>query len=287
MAKNNFKCRLCTFCNGKACKNELPGMGGVDDNFNFKANCEEWKTVFEKLSAAEKEKAKSLVLKSNFVLCAPVTGAKQNIGFEREADFYPLYIKTALEKGFGVCIGDGEPDEKLLLGIKATKAANTLAHVFCKPYPQEKLLARSEWAAEVALSIGVDIDAYNIKTMQKSCALEQKTVAQLKELRAHTKKPLSIKGVFSKEDLSLCKELRPDIAIISNHGGRVKRGRGSTALFLAEHAKELLDCSGEVWVDGGIRQEEDLRTALALGAKKVLVGRPLIQEVIKTLLLKG
>ena len=31
----NFKCKNCTVCLGKACVNQLPGMGGVDDNKNL------------------------------------------------------------------------------------------------------------------------------------------------------------------------------------------------------------------------------------------------------------
>lgn len=282
-AHGAFKCHLCFSCNGKGCVGQLPGMGGVDENYNFIANCSGWKKAFDAMCEEERGRVEGTPIDRGRILCAPVTGAVQNIGFENEADFYPLYLKKALAKGYGVCIGDGEPDEKLKLGLDAARALRCAPYVFCKPYPQEKLLARAQWALDIAQVIGVDIDAYNIKTMRRACCLEQKSARQLQELRASTKKPLAVKGVFTLSDIELCRELLPDIIVVSNHGGRVDQRHGSTAQFLKEYAKALSGYCKQLWVDGGLRSDKDVRTAFALGAARVLIGRPLIQEVIRAL----
>jgi 4-hydroxymandelate oxidase len=60
---------------------------------------------------------------------------------------------------------------------------------------------------------------------------------------------------------------------VSNHGGRQLDGAIATAEALPEVA-EAVGESCEVYVDGGVRRGSDVLRALALGARAVLVGRP-------------
>ncbi len=62
--------------------------------------------------------------------------------------------------------------------------------------------------------------------------------------------------------------------IVSNHGGRTLDGAAPTAVVLAEVAAVVGERM-EVLVDGGIRRGADVLRALSLGARAVLVGRPL------------
>ena len=93
-----------------------------------------------------------------------------------------------------------------------------------------------------------------------------------------SKKP---KVVFLENVKNLLKEVKPDIAYISNHGGRVETRIGSTAEFLQNNSEELKKYCGEVWVDGGIRGPLDIATAMALGANRILVGRPFVTAFCK------
>ena len=43
MEAPNYKCHFCNECLGTGCINELPGMGGVNNNENFQLNCLAWK----------------------------------------------------------------------------------------------------------------------------------------------------------------------------------------------------------------------------------------------------
>lgn len=165
-------------------------------------------------------------------------------------------------------------------GTNQSASLTKKAAVFLKPYPQEKLFERVEWAAPVAEYIGVDIDSYNIVTMRNKVHLEKKTAAQLSDLRKAAKIPFVVKGVWTKEDLDLIEELKPDVAYISNHGGRVETQIGSTAEFLQANVARLKNFCGAVWVDGGVRSKENVCEALALGAQEVLVGRPAISAFI-------
>ena len=273
-----LKCHRCPVCDGYGCPGMLPGLGGVFEGKNFQLNYEGWKELYNK----NKDEISKIAVRANQLRCGPVTGAEENIGYAHEADFYFPYLSNAVQAGFGLCVGDGFPDEKLKLGVAAVRILNeTISNIraafFLKPYPQEKLFERIEWVRPYASYIGIDIDSYNIVTMRNLVNLERKTAIQLEEFRAHTKLPFVIKGVFTDDDIELVREVRPDVVYISNHGGRVETRIGSTAHFLADHAAELKKYCKEIWVDGGIRTREDIQAALYYGADQIIMARPLIR----------
>lgn len=272
---SSFKCKFCASCNGFGCVGELPGLGGVFESRNFQLNCAAWKEHYDRLIK------KGFVfdegpLPKEVLRCGPVTGAVQNIGFEKEGDFYLPYFTACTKAGIGICVGDGCPDEKLELGVEAVKKLGTKAAFFLKPYPNHVLARRVEMVRPYASYIGMDIDSYNILTMRNLVNLEKKNAESITEFRSHFEVPFVIKGVFTKEDVKLVKEVHPDVVYISNHGGRVETRVGSTADFLYENAQELKNYCSQIWVDGGIRTKEDIQTALALGADKVIAARPFL-----------
>lgn len=267
----DFKCNFCPECKGRGCIGQLPGMGGVNSSRNFILNCDAWDNFPADDSVP--------VLPENLGI-APVTGAVQNIGFSEERDFYINYFKAAQKAGISICVGDGAPDEKLELGTKAVGDLQAKAYFFLKPYPDEKLVQRIDFVRNRGLAIGIDIDAYNIVTMRNQAFLERKTAGQIENLRKYAKLPFMLKGIFTPEDVELCKQVRPEIIVVSNHGGRVNTLEGSSAEFLARYGKELKNYAGEIWVDGGIRKTRDVQAAINLGAKKCLVARSWISHLV-------
>ena len=271
-SKGELKCHRCARCNGYGCPDMLPGLGGVMGGVNFQANCADWKALAGTVSSEALDAVEILPSK---LRCGPVTGAVENIGYANEEDFYYPYLKNAYDAGFGLCIGDGCPDEKLKFGIAAVEkiGSNLDAAFFLKPYPQERLFERIEWIGKNARYIGIDIDSYNILTMRNLVNLERKTAAQLEEFRKRSGVPFVIKGVFTDEDIELVKEVHPDVVYISNHGGRVETRKGSTADFLAAEGPKLKKYCDQLWIDGGIRTRRDIQTALYYGADQVIMAR--------------
>jgi len=87
--------------------------------------------------------------------------------------------------------------------------------------------------------------------------------------------PVIVKGILTAEDARLAAEHGARGVVVSNHGGR----QLDTVLAGADALPAVADAVGDVIdviVDGGIRRGTDVLKALALGARAVMVGRPLV-----------
>ena len=87
--------------------------------------------------------------------------------------------------------------------------------------------------------------------------------------------PVLVKGVLRADDAVRCVEAGAKGVLVSNHGGRHLDATVATADALPEIAAAI-GSKAEVYVDGGIRRGTDIIKALALGARAVLIGRPVI-----------
>src|SRR5262249_4246805 len=94
-------------------------------------------------------------------------------------------------------------------------------------------------------------------------------------IRAWTGLPLVVKGVLRGDDAVRCVEAGADAIAVSNHGGRQVPDCIPTATALPEVADAVAGRT-DVYVDGGIRTGVSILKALALGAKAVMVGRPVV-----------
>ena len=84
-----------------------------------------------------------------------------------------------------------------------------------------------------------------------------------------------MKGVLTAEDAVLAVEHGAEGVVVSNHGGRQLDG-GPATLDVLPEVVEALGGRAEILLDGGVRRGAEAVKAVALGARAVLVGRPVI-----------
>lgn len=101
------------------------------------------------------------------------------------------------------------------------------------------------------------------------------TFADIDWLRELSGLPVLVKGVLRADDARECLHHGAAGLIVSNHGGRQLDGAVSTAEALPE-VVDAAEGRVPVLVDGGVRTGRDVLRALALGARAVLVGRPVL-----------
>ena len=101
------------------------------------------------------------------------------------------------------------------------------------------------------------------------------TWADLEWLRSKTRLPVLVKGVVRGDDAKRAVDAGVAGIIVSNHGGR----QLDTSIASIDALPEIVEAAGgavDVLMDGGVRRGTDILKALALGAKAVCVGRPIL-----------
>jgi 4-hydroxymandelate oxidase len=94
-------------------------------------------------------------------------------------------------------------------------------------------------------------------------------------LKSITTLPVLVKGIVRADDAKHAVDTGASGIIVSNHGGRQVDTTPATIDVLASITDAVGD-SVEVLVDGGVRRGTDIVKALALGARAVQVGRPVL-----------
>ncbi len=134
---------------------------------------------------------------------------------------------------------------------------------------------RKERAIKSGYELPVDMPRanYDVNALTKDYAAV--TWDDLAWLRSLSPLPILLKGILTAEDALLALEHGMDGIIVSNHGGRQLDSAIPSIEALPEIVKAVAGRC-EVYMDGGIRRGTDVLKALALGARAVLVGRPVL-----------
>lgn len=152
-----------------------------------------------------------------------------------------------------------------------------------KPFADRDLIYRKiEHAGKLGiLAVGIDID-HPFAEDGSPDAINGKELSALKtselaEICSAAKLPVIVKGVLSKRDADRCLSAGVSGMVLSHHNNRIEYAVPPMAV-LPEIA-ELAGGRVPVFVDGEIKSGMDAFKALALGAKGVLVGRPLMAAI--------
>ncbi|RWS14488.1 hypothetical protein B4U79_14421 [Dinothrombium tinctorium] len=101
------------------------------------------------------------------------------------------------------------------------------------------------------------------------------TWEDVKWLKMFTKLPVVVKGVLTPEDALMAIDVGASAVIVSNHGARQLDSVPATITVLPEIVAAVKN-KCEVYLDGGIRCGTDIFKAIALGARAVFIGRPVL-----------
>jgi 4-hydroxymandelate oxidase len=97
----------------------------------------------------------------------------------------------------------------------------------------------------------------------------------LEWLRGLSKIPLVLKGILRPDDAERALDHGAAAIVVSNHGGR----QLDSAIASLDALRRIADAVGDrtlLMLDGGVRRGVDIVKALALGARAVMVGRPVL-----------
>ena len=192
--------------------------------------------------------------------------------------------------GAGLALAEGAKAADMVLWygmaddaeIEALAATGARMIEIIKPYTdRDKILSRIRHAEKLGLlAVGIDIDhpfaddgSPDVVDGEQMTAV---TTAEFAGVCAATKLPVIAKGVLSRHDAERCIAAGASGLVLSHHNNRIEYAIPPLAIL-----PEIAAIAGTVplFVDCEIRTGMDAFKALALGAKGVCIGRPLMTAI--------
>lgn len=283
----NDLCKSCPVCNGKACRNTIPGPGAKGSGTVAIRNYDAWKNihlVMDTICENTPVSTQTDLFGHTFrlpVFAGPVGAVSMHYGDAYVDQTYnKVLVKACKDAGIMAFTGDGMDDQIMIGATQNIKENDGIGVPTIKPWAKEMVVEKLKLAKEAdALAIAMDIDAAGLPFLKGFVPpAGRKNVKELKEIVQEINVPFIVKGILSVKGALKAKEAGASCIVVSNHGGRVLDDTPATADVL----EEIVQAVGKdmtILVDGGIRSGQDIFKALALGADGALIARPFVNMV--------
>lgn len=281
-------CKVCPVCNGRACKNQMPGPGAKGVGDTAIRNYEKWQEIRVNMDTICENKPVDTSLELfgktfRFPFFAGPVGAVQ-LHYGKKYDdmtYNEVLVRACSEAGIAAFTGDGTNPAVMEGAVKAIAKAGGAGIPTVKPWNIETIREKMALCKEAgSFAVAMDIDAAGLPFLKNlTPPAGSKTVEELREIAQMAGVPFIVKGVMTVRGALKAKEAGASAIVVSNHGGRVLDQCPATAEVLMDIV-DALDGSGvKVLVDGGIRSGVDVFKALAMGADAVGIARPFVTAV--------
>lgn len=283
---NMGHCNACPVCDGRGCKNRIPGPGAKGTGTVAIRNYEAWQNIYLNLDTIAPDLGVDTSVElfgEKFdlpVFAAPIGAVTNHYGQKyNEYEYTELMARGCRQAGIAAFTGDGLNEMFFEAGCTAMEKAG-FAVPTVKPWHRDLVFKKIDYAkAHGAKAIAMDIDASGLPFLKAMTPPSgSKSVEELREFIEYAGVPFYIKGVMTVKGAQKALQAGAAGIIVSNHGGRVLDHTPATASVLPAIADAVGD-KMDILVDGGIRTGHDIFKALALGAKAVLIGRPFVTMV--------
>lgn len=280
-------CKLCKVCDGRACRNTIPGPGAKGTGDVAIRNFDKWRDIRVNMDTLVEKKQISTDFElfgrsfSAPIFAGPIGAVRMHYSDEYDdRSFNKVLIKACNEACIAAFTGDGMDDDQMVSGCEAVKEADGRGIPTIKPWNLEMIKKKIVLTKEAnAFAVAMDIDAAGLPFLKNfTPPAGSKSVEQLREIVELLDVPFIVKGIMTPKAALKAKEAGASAIVVSNHGGRVLDQCPATAEVLEDIVKAV-DGSMKIFVDGGIRTGVDVFKALALGADAVIIARPFVSSV--------
>lgn len=280
-------CKACSTCNGRVCKNTIPGPGAKGTGTVAIRNYEKWQEICINMDTICEQKPVSTEIElfgKSFkypVFAGPVGAIKLHYGDKyTDLEYNEILVAGCNDSGIAAFTGDGTDPKVMEEAAKAIKRCGGMGIPTIKPWDMNTIREKMELAKKSgAFAIAMDIDAAGLPFLQNlNPPAGSKSVEELKEIVKMAEVPFILKGIMTPNAARKALEAGVQGIVVSNHGGRVLDQCPATAQVLPSIV-EAVGKDMKILADGGIRTGIDVFKALALGADAVLAARPFVTAV--------
>ena len=284
---NMGPCKVCPVCDGRACKNKIPGPGAKGRGDVAIRNYNAWQDIRVNMDTLHANVPVSTELElfgHTFaipVFAGPVGAVKMHYGDKyNDTQYNDILVPACADAGIAAFVGDGVDPTVIQAGTDAIGHAGGIGVPTVKPWDLDTVREKMQLAQDCgAFAIAMDVDAAGLPFLQnRTPPAGSKSVDELRDIVDSTDVPFLVKGIMTPRAAAKAAEAGAAGIVVSNHGGRVLDGTPSTAEVLPSIVEEV-GGSLIILVDGGIRTGLDVFKALALGAQGVIMARPFVNAV--------
>ena len=280
-------CKACGTCNGRACKNTIPGPGAKGTGTVAIRNYEKWQEICINMDTICQQKPVNTELElfgKTFrypVFAGPVGAVKLHYGEKyTDLEYNEILVEACAKHGIAAFTGDGTNPQVMTEAAVAIGRLGGMGIPTVKPWDMNTIREKMELVKKSgAFAVAMDIDAAGLPFLQNlNPPAGSKSVEELKEIVKMAEIPFLLKGIMTPKAAQKALEAGVQGIVVSNHGGRVLDQCPSTAEVLPSIVKAV-GKEMKILVDGGIRTGIDVFKALAMGADAVLAARPFVTAV--------
>ena len=277
-------CKACNVCNGRACRNQIPGPGAKGVGDTAIRNYDKWQEIRVNMDTLCEGREPNTSVKFfgkefRFPFFAGPVGAV-NLHYSDKYDdisYNQVLVSTCKSCGIAAFTGDGTNPLVMQAAADAIKENEGFGIPTIKPWNLDTIKDKLSLVIDAdAFAVAMDVDAAGLPFLKNmNPPAGSKSVEELREIISLSNIPFIVKGIMTVKGALKAKEAGASAIVVSNHGGRVLDQCPATAEVLEEIASAVGD-SMTILVDGGIRSGTDVFKALALGADGVLICRPFV-----------
>ena len=256
-------CKACPECNGRACRNQIPGPGAKGVGDTAIRNYDKWKEIRLQMDTLVEKRPVDTSLElfgKHFqypFFAGPVGAVNLHYGDAlNDISYNDILVSACAEHGIAAFTGDGTNPEVMVAATAAVKKAGGLGIPTVKPWNIETVREKMALVKEAnAFAVAMDVDAAGLPFLKNlTPPAGSKSVEELREIVEAAGVPFIVKGIMTVKGALKAQEAGAAAIVVSNHGGRVLDQCPATAEVLEEIVKAVRATGSDmkIFVDGGI-----------------------------------
>lgn len=223
-------CKACWECNGRACKNQMPGPGAKGIGDTAIRNYDKWKEIRVQMDTLVENRPCDTTLElfgRTFqypFFAGPVGAVQLHYGdCLNDISYNDILVSACAASGIAAFTGDGTDSNVMVAATKAIKNAGGLGIPTVKPWNIEVIREKMAMVKDSgAFAVAMDIDAAGLPFLKNlTPPAGSKSVEDLREVKQAAGLPFIVKGIMTVKGAMKAKEAGADAIVVSNHGGRV------------------------------------------------------------------
>ena len=222
-------CKACPECNGRACKNQMPGPGSKGIGDTAIRNYDKWKQIRVNMDTIAENKPvdTSLTLFGRTfkypVFAGPVGAVQLHYGdCLDDVTYNDILVSACAGNGIAAFTGDGTDPNVMVAATKAIKNADGAGIPTVKPWNIETIREKMELVHESgAFAVAMDIDAAGLPFLKNlDPPAGSKTVSELCDIIQMAGTPFIVKGIMTVKGALKAKEACRCQRLCNHNSGR-------------------------------------------------------------------